>query len=140
MWARSDEDERARFTQAAGRPLQAVVGGRQALVRLAIGAALVFAGILVFLAANDALAAARQVGLAIAVTIAGLAVILGPWIRRLVIELREERRERIRSVERADVAVHLHDSVLQTLALIQLTEEDYGLLSIHRALHQVTAQ
>jgi len=53
------------------------------------------------------------------VTIAGLAVILGPWIRRLVIELRDERRERIRSEERADVAAHLHDSVLQTLALIQ---------------------
>jgi signal transduction histidine kinase len=80
---------------------------------------LVFAGIAVFLAANDALAAARQVGLAVAVTIAGLAVILGPWIRRLLTELRDERRERIRSEERADVAAHLHDSVLQTLALIQ---------------------
>jgi signal transduction histidine kinase len=119
MWARSDEDERARLTQAAGRPLQAVIGGRQAVARLAIGAALVFAGIGVFLAANDALGAARQVGLAIAVTIAGLAVILGPWIRRLGSELGEERRERIRSEERAEVAAHLHDSVLQTLALIQ---------------------
>jgi signal transduction histidine kinase len=28
-------------------------------------------------------------------------------------------RERIRSEERAEVAAHLHDSVLQTLALIQ---------------------
>jgi signal transduction histidine kinase len=46
-------------------------------------------------------------------------VILGPWIRRLVAELRDERRERIRSEERAEVAAHLHDSVLQTLALIQ---------------------
>jgi len=34
-------------------------------------------------------------------------------------QLREERRERIRSEERAEVAAHLHDSVLQTLALIQ---------------------
>src|SRR5206468_1199823 len=100
MWARSDEDERARFTQAAGRPLQAVIGGRRGLIRLGLGALLVFAGILVFLAANDALASARQVGLAIAVTIAGLGVIFGPWIRRLLTELREERRERIRSEER----------------------------------------
>ena len=119
LWARSDDDERARLTQAAGRPLQAVVGGRQAVLRLGVGAVLVFAGLGVFLAANDALAAARQVGLAIAVTIAGLAVILGPWIRRLVAELGQERRERIRSEERAEVAAHLHDSVLQTLALIQ---------------------
>jgi signal transduction histidine kinase/phage shock protein PspC (stress-responsive transcriptional regulator) len=119
LWARSDTDERARLTQAAGRPLQAVLGGRQGMLRLALGAGLVFAGIAVFLAANDALAAARQVGLAIAVTIAGLAVILGPWVRRLLVELRDERRERIRSEERAEVAAHLHDSVLQTLALIQ---------------------
>src|SRR2546430_404247 len=82
----------------------ALVGGRQGFVRLAIGAVLVFSGIGVFLAANDALGAARQVGLAIVVTIAGLAVILGPWIRRLLTELGDERRERIRSEERADVA------------------------------------
>src|SRR5436190_1401010 len=119
LWARSGEDDRARIAQAAGRPLQAVIGGRQAALRLAVGAVLVFSGIGVFLAANDALAAARQVGLAVFVTIAGLLVILGPWGRRLVLQLREERRERIRSEERAEVAAHLHDSVLQTLALIQ---------------------
>ena len=119
LWSRSDEDERARLAQAAGRPLQAVVGGRQAALRLIVGAVLVFSGIGVFLAANDALTAARQVGLAVLVTIAGLLVILGPWVRRLVLQLREERRERIRSEERAEVAAHLHDSVLQTLALIQ---------------------
>src|SRR3954451_2234950 len=119
MWARSDVDERTRLAQAAGRPLQAVVGGRQGAIRLGIGAVLVFAGIGVFLAANDALAAARQVFLAVLVTIAGLGLIFGPWIRRLVHALRDERRERIRSEERAEVAAHLHDSVLQTLALIQ---------------------
>jgi phage shock protein PspC (stress-responsive transcriptional regulator) len=111
LWARSDDDERARLTQAAGRPLQAVLGGRQAALRLVIGAILVFAGIGAFLAANDALGAARQVGLAVAVTIAGLAVILGPWIRRLVTELGQERRERIRPDDRPEVAAHLHDSV-----------------------------
>ena len=119
LWARSGDDDRARFAHAAGRPLQVVFGGRQATLRLAVGGALVFAGILVFLAANDALAAARQVGLAVVVTIAGLVVILGPWVQRLLLQLREERRERIRSEERAEVAAHLHDSVLQTLALIQ---------------------
>jgi signal transduction histidine kinase len=34
-------------------------------------------------------------------------------------ELTDERRERIRSEERAEMAAHLHDSVLQTLVLIQ---------------------
>jgi signal transduction histidine kinase/phage shock protein PspC (stress-responsive transcriptional regulator) len=119
MWTRTDDGERARLARAAGRPLQALVGGQRGVVRFVVGAALVFAGIGFFLAANDALGAARQVGLAVAVTIAGLAVILGPWVRRLLLELRDERRERIRSEEKAEVAAHLHDSVLQTLALIQ---------------------
>ena len=119
LWAKSDDTERARLAQVAGRPLQALLGGRQGALRLGIGAALVMSGIVVFLAANDALTAAKQVGLTVVVTVAGLAVILGPWARRLMADLSEERRERIRSEERAEVAAHLHDSVLQTLALIQ---------------------
>jgi signal transduction histidine kinase len=38
---------------------------------------------------------------------------------RMMSQLSSERAERIRSQERADIAAHLHDSVLQTLALIQ---------------------
>ena len=52
-------------------------------------------------------------------TALGVALVFGPWIVRLVGQLGDERRERIRSEERADMAAHLHDSVLQTLALIQ---------------------
>jgi signal transduction histidine kinase len=52
-----------------------------------------------------------------------VALLLGPWIVRLARQLGVERRERIRSEERAEVAAHLHDSVLQTLALIQRTAD-----------------
>jgi len=45
--------------------------------------------------------------------------VFGPWLWRLGSELVKERRERIRSEERAEVAAHLHDSVLQTLAMVQ---------------------
>jgi signal transduction histidine kinase len=48
-----------------------------------------------------------------------LGVIFAPWIVRLVRSLADERAERIRSQERAEVAAHLHDSVLQTLAMMQ---------------------
>ena len=48
-----------------------------------------------------------------------LGVIFAPWIVRLARSLAEERAERIRSQERAEMAAHLHDSVLQTLALVQ---------------------
>lgn len=49
----------------------------------------------------------------------GIAIVVGPWLLQLYRDLTRERRERIRSQERADVAAHLHDSVLQTLAVIQ---------------------
>jgi signal transduction histidine kinase len=57
------------------------------------------------------------------VTVVGVAVITGPWWVGLVTQLGAERRERIRSQEREDLAAHLHDSVLQTLALIQRNAE-----------------
>jgi signal transduction histidine kinase len=48
-----------------------------------------------------------------------MAVVFGPWVFRLANQLGSERRDHIRSEERSDLAAHLHDSVLQTLALIQ---------------------
>jgi len=56
--------------------------------------------------------------------VAGLALVVGPWVFRLASDLGAEREERIRVEERADVAAHLHDSVLQTLALIQKHADD----------------
>jgi signal transduction histidine kinase len=56
-----------------------------------------------------------------AVAIIGMVVglVVGPWVMRLGSSLSFERAARIREQERAEVAAHLHDSVLQTLALIQ---------------------
>ena len=53
-----------------------------------------------------------------------IGLIATPWWLRLVRGLTEEREERIRSQERAEVAAHLHDSVLQTLALMQKRAAD----------------
>jgi signal transduction histidine kinase len=55
----------------------------------------------------------------VAVLLAGVAVLAGPWALRLWRELIAERTRRVREEERAEMAAHLHDSVLQTLALIQ---------------------
>src|SRR4051794_3660381 len=85
---------------------------------VASGALLVVAAALVFLWLNNALAPARDVLLAVIVVTLSLTVILAPWWLRLVRGLSAERAERIRSQERAEVAAHLHDSVLQTLALV----------------------
>ncbi len=90
-----------------------------AVSRTGVGAALVIAAGFAFLHATGALGAARDVLLAAIAVIVVLGVIFAPWIVRLARSLAEERAERIRSQERAEMAAHLHDSVLQTLALVQ---------------------
>jgi signal transduction histidine kinase len=92
--------------------------------RALIGAALVVGGGLVFLWLNDALQPARASVLAVVVVLIAATLIFAPWWLRLVRGLSAERAERIRSQERAEVAAHLHDSVLQTLALMQRRVED----------------
>jgi signal transduction histidine kinase/phage shock protein PspC (stress-responsive transcriptional regulator) len=101
-------------------------------VRLLIGAVLVAGGTAAFLAANISRGAIGTVVVAAAVTLSGLALIIGPWIMRLARQLSEERRERIRAEERQDVAAHLHDSVLQTLALIQRSEDPARMAALAR--------
>jgi signal transduction histidine kinase len=48
-----------------------------------------------------------------------LLLIAGPWLWQLAVDRDAERAARIRSDERSEVAARVHDSVLQTLALIQ---------------------
>jgi signal transduction histidine kinase len=92
--------------------------------RTGIGVALVIAAGIAFLSAAGALSAARNVLLAVFAVAVVLGVIFGPWIVRLARSLTEERAERIRTQERAEISAHLHDSVLQTLALVQQRSGD----------------
>lgn len=63
----------------------------------------------------------QAIGIGLAVI--GSFLVLGPWLARFARQLGRERTERIRQEERAEMAAHLHDSVLQTLALIQRTDD-----------------
>jgi len=94
------------------------------LYRGGFGVALVLGAALLFLYANGVLGQARDVVLAVVVAAAALGLILAPFLWRLGRNLAVERAERIRSQERAELAAHLHDSVLQTLTLMQKRADD----------------
>ncbi len=116
IWRQSQE---AAPEERLGLKLPAPVAGR-----VGVGVALVVGGALIFLSANDALRPARDAVLPAIVILLAVAIILAPWWIRLVRGLATERSARIRSQERAEVAAHLHDSVLQTLALVQKRADD----------------
>ncbi|HUR87309.1 MAG TPA: PspC domain-containing protein [Solirubrobacteraceae bacterium] len=109
----ADDDATAAHALGTGESRPAVIS------RIGIGVTLVIAAAIVFLQITGALAAATDVALAALVVVIALVVIFAPWFVRLLTSLSLERAERIRSQERAEVAAHLHDSVLQTLALVQ---------------------
>jgi signal transduction histidine kinase/phage shock protein PspC (stress-responsive transcriptional regulator) len=121
LWRQSLDDTSAAET-AAPEEVRSERGAR--ISRTGLGIALVIAAGIVFLRTTGSLSAARDVVLAVLVVAVGLSVIFAPWIARLVRSLSAERAERIRSQERAEMAAHLHDSVLQTLALMQKRADD----------------
>jgi phage shock protein PspC (stress-responsive transcriptional regulator) len=121
LWGRSDGGPRGTI---GSNPIEIVFGGRVSPMRIAAGAVLIMVGIGAFLAGTldlslARLGAVRDLFLPMAATLAGFALIFGPWVAKLATQVSDERRERIRSEERTELAAHLHDSVLQTLALIQ---------------------
>ncbi|MQA83287.1 MAG: PspC domain-containing protein [Streptosporangiales bacterium] len=113
LWQQADPAQRERWLEVTGRHTQS------SLIRSLLGAVLVAGGLVGFLLSQGELRAARE-GLGFtAIVVGGIAVITGPWVVRMARELTAERRERIRSQERAEFAARIHDSVLHTLTLIQ---------------------
>ena len=117
-------DQTSSSMQVVAARIPQLADGRLARWRLVGGATLVAIGLVVVGTQHGVSGRVRFGAVATAMTIVGVALVFGPWIARSAQEVAEERRRRIRSDERAEVAAHLHDSVLQTLALIQRSAND----------------
>lgn len=126
LWARSGEERGARW------PLDAVLTGRVFSSRMLVGSLLILGAMVVFLLANTSLRTAGSTLLAVFVAIGGLALIVAPWAWSMGRELIDERSQRVRTEARAEMAAHLHDSVLQTLALIQRSPEQREMVTLAR--------
>ena len=122
VYRNAEDNERAWLIDSTKALLQLDAEPQQSrrsfMVRLTAGLLLFALG--VSLIADGALSRSwlRPLGGAL-LMIAGTVVVLGPWWLRLARDLVRERQARIRAEERADMATRVHDSVLQTLAMIQ---------------------
>ena len=114
------------------RTLTDVTDSRNVQLRLTAGLGLLLAGVVAAVALNFSIWQALRSVVIAGLVVAGAAVLLAPLLSRLGNELLAERRRRIRSEERAEMAAHLHDSVLQTLALIQKRSDDVGVTNLAR--------
>jgi signal transduction histidine kinase len=116
IWREADDARRARWRRTAAGIVGPSTGSWWRLIG---GCLLVIGGLSVFAVGQLDFSAVRSALIAVVLTLVGVAIITIPWWLRLVRDLGDERRGRIQERERAEIAAHLHDSVLQTLALIQ---------------------
>jgi signal transduction histidine kinase/phage shock protein PspC (stress-responsive transcriptional regulator) len=117
-YSQLDEVERSQWLVRTGGST------RSAVLRVAAGMAIVLVGVLLVVVQRTDLASVGRVLTATAAVVGGIALVLAPWGVRLWRDLDAERAARVRESERAEIAAHLHDSVLQTLALIQRSADD----------------
>jgi len=118
LWRQADDDARAAWRQATGTHLLTGVA------RAAAGILLVLLGAAAILVGPAGLDGTAGALVAAVVVAAGLALVSSPWWLRMARDLAAERHARIREQERAELAAHVHDSVLHTLTLIQRNVED----------------
>jgi signal transduction histidine kinase len=126
IWRNANESEKAFIDNDVVPLLGADTHGRGRrwlIVRVVAGVLIGAGGIVLLVEGHTTVAALRPVGGA-ALVIAASVIIFGPWWLSLVRDLIAERQARALAEERAQMAAHVHDSVLQTLALIQRSSDD----------------
>jgi signal transduction histidine kinase len=119
IWRNAPEDQREVMRNLA-EPVLGITRGRVSglLLRVAASAVLLGLGIWSLQSAHENVQLLKPLA-GVALLISAFLVILGPWWLRIARDLVVERQARARAEERAEIAARVHDSVLQTLALIQ---------------------
>lgn len=123
IWRGSSADERAQLDSLIGEtPMIGAAsarGWRAVLLRVLPGIVMVIVGFDILGRIGGVWGAAVPALLGAAALIVGFLILLAPWWLQTVRDLARERRERVRMEERSAMVAHIHDSVLQTLTLIE---------------------
>ena len=119
VWSDLDAAGRARALDGAGSGQRGIVW-----LRIGLGVTLAIIGLTVIATRGSSPSVVVDSLLASLAVLLGLIIIAAPWALRLWTNARQEQEAAARANERADIAAHLHDSVLQTLALIQRRASD----------------
>src|SRR5579859_1307510 len=126
IWRNGSAAEQAslrRIAEPLGTATSGVARGRWSIARLGLATALMLGGAGWLASTPARVALAAPLG-GSAMVIAGVVVLFGPWWLRIARDLSVERRNNVRLEERTEIASRIHDSVLQTLALIQRRADD----------------
>jgi signal transduction histidine kinase len=126
--ARNAPESERRYLRDLADPVAPTAGGRRSrrLFRITLALLLIVLGLAALLAAHEPGKLSELVRplAGVLLLIGGIGLAFGPWWLRIARDLVEERQARIRAEERAEMASRVHDSVLQTLALIQRRAND----------------
>ena len=120
IWRNADPAEQTAM-RALAQPLIDVgdAGTRSRLrLRIILACVLLIGGLATLLSVHNARQLAAPLG-GVVLVIGAVVLLLGPWWLRVARAAMVERQARVRAEERTEIAARVHDSVLQTLALIQ---------------------
>ena len=95
-----------------------------AIARLAAGLALAVLGVLIWLSDHTDMSGMLIGAFAALVMLSVVALVLAPLWLGVIRQLSQTQAAQARASERADIAAHLHDSVLQTLTLLRAQADD----------------
>lgn len=130
IWRGSSYDEREHLRGLSNsRAIAAITNTkdwRGVAVRAGVGIVLAIWGIALLSRISQQRGAAADDLVGTVVLLLGFLILFAPWWISTVRDLTQERRARVRAQDLADMAAHVHDSVMQTLSLIQRSATDPG--------------